>query len=347
MPIFMIGTRRSGSNLLRVMLNQLPDVAALHPPHIILRLMPLQQHYGDLRVEANFAALVDDACRLVETNPVAWEGVRFDRQEVARRCRQHSVVAVTGALYDIAAASLGKKDWCCKSLENVYFLNDIEDYYPGEAKYLHLYRDGRDVAVSMRKAIVGEKHIYFIAQKWAAMQRYAIAFHSRIGPARFLGVSYEDLTINPEATTRTLCEFLNQPFTPGMLDFYQSEEAKRTAASSVLWGNVIRPIMTGNTRKFLRECSPVDLRIFEGVAGDMLDVLGYERVVTKPDEHLAFGEDDIRAFAEENERLRIEIFKTLPSDDRERRDRQNAVLAEIKLRLGIAGENPDDETCSI
>ncbi len=38
-PIFMIGIQRSGSNLLRLMLNQLPEIAAPHPPHVLL--MPL------------------------------------------------------------------------------------------------------------------------------------------------------------------------------------------------------------------------------------------------------------------------------------------------------------------
>jgi hypothetical protein len=334
MPIFMIGTRRSGSNLLRVMLNQLPDVAAPHPPHIILRLMPLHERYGDLQDDGNFAMLVDDACRIVESNPVAWEGVKLDRSEVAHRCRDRSVVAVAGALYDIAASASGKQDWCCKSLENVYFLNDIERYYPGEAKYLYLYRDGRDVAVSTRKAIVGEKHYYFIAQEWAAMQRLAIECRDRIGPSRFMGVSYEDITGRPEPTTRALCKFLGQPFTPEMLDFHKGDEAKRAAESSALWGNVTRPLMKDNTRKFLRECSPDELKIFEGVAGDVLDALGYERVATKPGERLTFGEDEIRVFAEENARLKAEILKTLPPDDQERRDRQDAVLAQIKARLG-------------
>ena len=70
MPILMIGTQRSGSILLRLMLNQLPEVAAPHPPHILQRLMPMVAGYGDLGGDANFERLVDDVCRLVELNPV-------------------------------------------------------------------------------------------------------------------------------------------------------------------------------------------------------------------------------------------------------------------------------------
>ena len=94
MAIFMIGIQRSGSNLLRLMLNELPEIAAPHPPHILQRMMPLVPRYGDLRVDRAFALLVDDVCRLVETNPVPWEGVKLDRKDVAARCRARNLVAI-------------------------------------------------------------------------------------------------------------------------------------------------------------------------------------------------------------------------------------------------------------
>ena len=54
MNIFMIGTQRSGSNLLRLMLNEPARIAAPHPPHILQRLMPLVPNYGDLEKRENF-----------------------------------------------------------------------------------------------------------------------------------------------------------------------------------------------------------------------------------------------------------------------------------------------------
>ena len=116
MSVFMIGIQRSGSNLLRLMLNQLPDIAAPHPPHILQRMMPLLPGYGNLQAKENFMLLVDDVCRLVEHNPVLWEGVVFDREKVAQRCREHSLVAVFGAVYDMMVETKGAKTWCCKSL---------------------------------------------------------------------------------------------------------------------------------------------------------------------------------------------------------------------------------------
>ena len=52
-PVFMIGTQRSGSNLLRLMINQLDQIASPHPPHIMERMHPLLDCYGDLNVDEN------------------------------------------------------------------------------------------------------------------------------------------------------------------------------------------------------------------------------------------------------------------------------------------------------
>ena len=54
----MIGTQRSGSNLLRLMINQTPSIAAPHPPHILERFNPLLPAYGDLSIESNFLRLI-------------------------------------------------------------------------------------------------------------------------------------------------------------------------------------------------------------------------------------------------------------------------------------------------
>ena len=157
MKIFMIGTQRSGSNLFRLMLNQLPDDAAPHPPHILIRMMPLVASYGDLADPENLALLVDDACRLVEANPVEWDGVKLDRADIARRCDRHDLFAVMAAIYDALSERWGKTSWCCKSLGNVKYADQLADRFP-EAKFIYLYRDGRDVALSFTKAIEGEKH---------------------------------------------------------------------------------------------------------------------------------------------------------------------------------------------
>lgn len=337
MPIFMIGTQRSGSNLLRLMLNEQPGIVAPHPPHVLQRLMPLMPNYGDLGRNENFSLLVDDVCRLVELNPVPWEGVTLNRADILGRCRDRSLAAVFGAVYDALAEARGARTWCCKSLANIVYLDEIERCFGRAAKYIYLHRDGRDVAVSFRKAVVGEKHYYFIAKEWAETQRLALRLRERIGRRRFFSVAYEDIVAKPMKTMRALCRFLGKRFTPAMLEFYKSDEAKRAAGSSDLWTNVARPLMTDNTKKFLREASAEDVRIFESVAGDVLDALGHERVAVKRGEERAFTEEEIRQFEQENKRLKEEVLRGKDAEDLKRRDRQAALLAEIRSRSELRG----------
>jgi len=81
-PSFMIGTQRSGSNMLRLMINQLSQVVSPHTPHIFERLYLLVDGYPDLENTNNFEVLIDDVCKLVELNPVEWEGFDLDRKDV-------------------------------------------------------------------------------------------------------------------------------------------------------------------------------------------------------------------------------------------------------------------------
>lgn len=328
----MIGVRRSGSNLLRVMLNEAPGIVAPHPPHILMRFMPLLPVYGDLAKPGNFETLVEDVCRLVELNPVPWDGVTLNRDDILHRCRRRSLVDIYGAVYDLATQTWGARDWVCKSVENITYVDHIEAGFTAP-KYVYLYRDGRDVAVSMRKAIIGEKHMYHIAREWAHIQRQALAHRAKIPAERFLSVSYEDLTHHSEQTVRRLCAFLEVPYSDGMLEFHKSDEAKRTAEkSSNLWGNVNKPMMENNSGKFMREASKVDLHIFESVAGDVLDALGYERVAVRSGEEQQFTPSEIALFDQENERLKQVVLSGLDQQERERRDRQDALLSEIQKR---------------
>jgi len=150
----MIGTQRSGSNLLRLMLNQLPQVSAPHPPHILERFMPLLPLYRDLCLPHNFRNLVADVCELVACNPVAWPHIELDVDYIISCCKENTLVEVTRVLYEEKARSEGANTWMCKSMGNIHYADVLETSL--QPLYIFLYRDGRDVACSFKKAVVGE-----------------------------------------------------------------------------------------------------------------------------------------------------------------------------------------------
>ena len=334
MAIFMIGTQRSGSNLLRLMVNQLPSVAAPHPPHILVRMMPLVEAgaYGGLRDAESLLNLTEDVCRLVELNPIPWKDVKLDRHAVIANCRAPTLLGIMEAVYDELARAWGADDWCCKSMANIHYLPEIETHFD-EPRYIYLYRDGRDVALSFKNAIVGEKHVYHIAREWARTQRLALALEPNVPGDRFFKVGYEQILEYPEKTMKKLCRFLGREYDSGMLDFFESGEAKSAASTSNLWGNVSRPIMKSNYGKFLTQSSPEESRIFESVAGDVLDKLGYRRYYIEPGEEIRFTSAHLAEFDEENARMKKEVLMGVDSSDRERRDRQQGFIESIFSRV--------------
>jgi hypothetical protein len=332
----MIGTQRSGSNLLRLMINQAPSIAAPHPPHILERLAPLLPAFGDLSDEANFQRLVDDAVRLVEINPVSW-GVEFDRADIRARCRDTSLVAVFGAIMDRMAEAYGKPDWMCKSLANVHFLPDVERYFGSEARYLYLYRDGRDVCLSFLKAVVGEKTAYHVARQWNIEQQLALECGRRVPAAQYLALSYEELTSNPESTLRLLCDWLGIDFRPEMLDFHSSEEASKTAASGRMWENVKKPVMSTNTKKWLTGMTRDQVIDFESVAGQSLVELGYDlEFVGRADKARTYDPATVTALDADNRQRKASVKQELSAEDAAARKPQEDLLASIRARLVAA-----------
>lgn len=332
--IFMVGEQRSGSNLLRLILNESSSIAAPHPPHILQRMMPLVHIYGDLENKKKFKKLIDDVCKLVELNPVPWDKVKLNRKEILNRCKENSLIAVYGAIMDLYAKAHNADAWMCKSMQNIHWAEEINQYFDNP-KYIYLYRDPRDVTLSFTKAVIGEKHPYFIAKQWNELQELCIAQMSSHGKDNIFPISYENLLKSPDKIIRDLCQFLNIEFSAKMLDFHTSKEAERSAKSSSLWENLSQPIKTNNSKKFLNELSTEDIKIIESITGNVMDTLGYERTLIKKGEERSFTKDMIENFAAANALAKAKNSSNIDPDDLKRRKLQTGFINQLAERAII------------
>ncbi len=326
--IFMVGEQRSGSNLLRLILNESSNIAAPHPPHILQRMMPLLPIYGDLNNNKAFIKLIDDTCRLVELNPVPWDKVKLNRKEVLKRCTERSLVAVYGVIMDIYAEANNASAWMCKSMQNIQYAEEINHHFDAP-KYIYLYRDPRDVTLSFTKAVIGDKHPYFIAKQWNKLQELCIEQMTKSGSDTVFPISYEKLLDNPEKIVKELCEFLNIDFSPNMLDFHTSKEAERSAKSSSLWENLSQPIKSNNSRKFLNELTTEEIQVIESICGDVMDILGYERTQILKGKELEFTKNDIDSFKQQNEAAISKNTSRIDPEDLKRRKLQTGFINKI------------------
>lgn len=324
--IQIIGTQRSGSNLLRVILDQSPDIASPHPPHLLVTFMPLLHLYGDL--SQSYKSLVSDVVDYVDVNPVPWDGIKLNKDDLIHLSERHDLFELNRLIYEEAAKQKHAKYWCCKSMANVHFARQLENENP-DLKYIFLYRDGRDVAASFKKAVVGEKHIYHIAKQWQQDQDACLMLSQTISPNRFFSLSYESLLEKPEETIRQVCSFLNIAYKDDMLDFYTSKESKNTAEAGAMWENLKKPIIKNNFGKFRQTLSSFDIEVFETVAGETLKNLGY-KLVTNGDCTNLLTPERIKDYDRQNIDWKKIAIARADANDIEKRKGQIEIINKIR-----------------
>ncbi|MDQ2752838.1 MAG: sulfotransferase, partial [Bacteroidota bacterium] len=326
----MIGTQRSGSNLLRLMLNQLPQVSAPHPPHILERFMPLLPMYEDLRLPNHFKNLAADVCELIASNPVAWTGVEPNVNRIISHCKENTLLELTRVLYEEKARSEEATVWICKSMVNIHYAGVLEASL--QPLYIFLYRDGRDVALSFQKAVVGEKHIYNIAKQWKEEQDKCLKLQEYLHDERFIAVCYEELIHHPEQELRRICTFLGVVYHDECLQYYHSKEAGNTASSGAMWQHVKEKVLPHNYNKFLTQLAADEIELFEKVAGTTLLQLGYSLYFPNGWQQPLSGEE-IEAYSLLNKQLKKEAKQNQAPEDAAKRKRQEALLNRLAAQM--------------
>jgi hypothetical protein len=267
-PLLILGVRRSGTTLLRVMLDRHSQLAVPDESYFIPQLA--DRHLR--RVDAD--PFVDDLRRL--DTLAEWE-VPLDKV----RGRLHDgmpIGAAIGTVYAVYAEERGKRRWGDKTPMYMQNLRLLERLFP-DALFVHLIRDGRDAAtsfLSMSAGIVTENWMHprdsaGFACQWRAEVKAARRLGRRVGRGRYLEVRYEQLVEDVEGALRRICEFAQLPYEPAMADYTGSVDVSAKPHQQSL----TRPPTPG-LRDWHAQMSADDVGAFDRVAGDLLRELGYE-----------------------------------------------------------------------
>ena len=209
---FVVGVGRSGTTLLRLMLDAHPRLA-----------IPAETHFvPDLITSAEAGSAADDlVARMVEAR--AWNELGVDaatlRQRVAALARP-GAAAVLRTFYGLCAEVRGKARWGDKTPIYVAHMRTIGGTLP-EARFVHLIRDGRDVALSRRRRGMGEgKPLADTARLWRRRIENARQQARRLR-GRYLELRYEDLIADAEPELRRVCELIELDYDPAMLGYHR------------------------------------------------------------------------------------------------------------------------------
>ena len=267
-PLILLGVSRSGTTLLRVILDRSPGIAIPDESFFV----PLLARRHGQRIDAE--RFLEDVARIPTIRD--W-GVSV--ADVAGRVRSGmSAGAAIAAIFEVYAEAAGKPRWGDKTPMYMRHLELLEDLFQG-AQYIHLIRDGRDAALSFLQMPEGT-----FTRTWAhptTPEQFACLWRKEVGDARSLGrrvgasryheVRYEELVAEPEATVRAICTFAAIPFEPAMLDYTGAVDV----TSKPHQQRLLTPPTSG-VRSWRVDLSAEDAAAFDSVAGDLLSELGYE-----------------------------------------------------------------------
>lgn len=311
----LIGTQRSGSNLFRLMLNEFDEIYAPHPPHLLSTFYHLQKNYND------FDKLVSDMVKWVKFNPIKWNNVPSEKT-IKNHIKDNNIFEVFRVIYTHS----NPKFWCCKSLQNFRFNND-PNFKKLQPIYIYIYRDGRDVASSFKKAPIGEKHIYNIAKQWNEDQRKCLEIKKSTKDFNFFSVKYEDLLSDPALIINNFCKKYGLSYNKKFLNYYKSKESKKASTSGGLWRNLSKPLIRNNKNKYKSELSTNEILIFESINKKELQKLGYELVNSDSKLFSSFTSGEINKFNLINSDLKKEAYENQNNFEKELIKKQKIIIS--------------------
>ncbi len=270
-PIFIFGSARSGTSLLSRIVGAHPKIAIPFESHLYNTFYPWVKYYGDLSLAKNRERLVDD---ILSTEVMKDWYPRPDRQLTLDAIDRFDFHGVVNGLMLAWTSTEGKQRWGEKTPWHIFYWREILSGFPN-AQVIHIVRDGRDSALSWKQARFGPKHMYHLAARWVNYLEMIEELKTSLDEQSFFEVHYEDLLSEPELVIQKICHFLGEDFAPEMLAFNKNNAPYLTDKQNQQ--NLSKPILANNSGKWRTEMTAKELRIFEAVAGEMLERYGYER----------------------------------------------------------------------
>lgn len=286
MPII-VGAPRSGTTLLRFMLDSHSQMAI--PPET-----------GFLCEDSIIKRAEDISChefyKIVTNYPPempAWSDFQIPKKIFWKElCQIKSFTIAEGfrTFYRVYASHFNKTRYGDKTPTYCFHLGDIETVLP-EAHFIHILRDGRDVALSLRQNWFSPgSDMNILAAYWKDC--VVSAQQQGLGCQHYIEIRYEDLIRNMRLVLEKICAFLDLPYDRAMERYYERtpqrlrEHQSRFRSDGTLVVSHQRRLKQQHMTQFPPDKSRIfywkemmslgERQTFECHAGELLKNLGYE-----------------------------------------------------------------------
>lgn len=286
MPI-VVGSPRSGTTLLRLMLDAHSEMA-IPPETGFLTLGQTLSGKGDTLRENFYHAIINYA----EPLP-SWADFEISKEDFWSALTEITPFSVSEGyrtFYRLYATKGRKPRWGDKTPTYCHHLNTIRQVLP-EARFIHIIRDGRDAALSLRRMWFSPGwEIETQASFWRDC--VVAARRAGLGHSDYIEIRYEELILDTRKTLERVCAHINLTYEDAMLNYYERapERLQEHKGRSRSDGTVFltqeqrinqqqrstKPLDPGCVFAWKQTMDLEERRKFELVAGDLLEELGYE-----------------------------------------------------------------------
>ncbi len=271
--LFVVGCGRSGTTLLRAMLDSHPALAVPPESWFVATL--------GRRYERRFDRDRFEVDLLAHGRFARWG---LDPEAVSRSIRAadpSDVATAVRSVFAAYAASRGKPRYADKTPGYVLDLPLLARLFP-EARFLHLVRDGRDVAASVAAGHFGPSSLHQAALYWARHVERGRAAGGDLGPGRYRELHYERLVSDPAAALQEVCAFAGLAFEPAMLDYPARAAAVVAGTGTPGAHHGLTRAPTADLRSWRRDVPEPQVALIEALVAPTLEACGYERAHPRP-----------------------------------------------------------------
>jgi hypothetical protein len=269
-PIFIVGSPRSGTTLLRNMLNRHPRLAICRETQFYRFIYSRRSAFGDLSNPDNRRRVVKE---YLATERIRRSGIPTAGLEDRLLRDGTSYATLFASLMEHFAESEGKQRYGEKTPQHALFTEMLSDWYPGAA-IIHLVRDPREVVASLQRVPWASNSVVTNTRTWL---RYNLAARKSSHRPGYLLVRYQDLVSAPEQELAKICAHLHEEYSPSML---VSTEA--TVAYSAWSERSKAPVTADRLGKWHEQLTPRDVALIEWAAGPHLESFGFVRSTAQP-----------------------------------------------------------------
>jgi len=270
-PFFIVGSSRSGSTLLRMILTSHSRLAI--PPETWYLLPLLEQFPLDRPLDAH---ALECAVTMV-TSDYRWPDMSMDTSTFRRRAielKEPYLKDLVEIVYKYHLEQEGKLRWGDKTPGYIKIVPQLANLFP-DALFIHLLRDGRDVTRSMEAVGWYGPEVRNNTREWSeAVDCYECWQRSALAD-RMMTIRYEDLARETDATMRSTCGFLGERFEPQMLSWEGNVSRLIPLREMQIHGKLGRKPNTADVARWKREMNAWEILAIESFIGSRLRRNGY------------------------------------------------------------------------